>query len=227
MSHLDAAAQQVAQAQAAWQEARQELAGQSSDARTLAVDAHHLVPAEEGLAGLGREVARQGEAAERVRLLAEQITHQAQTATARASEAETAARCIGDKLAAVGTAVDQAVSDAAQARALVEQALALVGGAGAGCGMDIGAGALRGELDSLVRRGWMRDAHSMVIKEFAKELAFELGTNYVLEPAVERALGVDGGVGLDALVDAIRDHHPVLRAQVEEAVDAVRSRLGL
>lgn len=225
VSGLPDAVERAGGLNAEWNTVRDDLATHWTDSRGVATDSLHLTPAAESLGGVTSELAKQNESATVAVSLCERTGELAVRAELAADQVQESLRVADEERVSARELAVEAREASSASTALVDDALASLSRAGARCGQATSLASLRADLDQAVRRGWVNDARRAFAKEFATELAWELGTK-AIESTVETAIGRDG-VDLDGIVEVIRESHGVMRAQIVHAVGVVRSRLGL
>lgn len=206
---------------------RTDLRSTWADARAKALDAQHLQPASDDYHTVESRLAAFDESSEKAAALAAEAMHQSAAATKSVDSTHDAALAANEATAEATVAGTRARDEARIAQSLVDQALRELSTAGGGCAPGMSVGAVEGELASRVQGSWTSAARGMLLRAFEEEVAWIVGVKAV-EKTIERALGVSGGVdNVDAIADVVRDSHQVMRAQVVEAIESAKRRLGL
>lgn len=197
-----------------------------NDTRAQGIEHAYLQPAQDDVGEVGRHLARQDEASDqasdRLRLVVK-FSEEAQAQTRVVHEQGEGSHQAASQ---VQNLVNRAREEARHAQAQVDQAMRALSAAGARCGMSTSTGALEGELRSIVSGRWQAEAKAMMAGMVAKELAWQVGPK-VVAGLSERALSLEAGLELDEIAAVVREHHPVMRAQVEDAIKTVKKRLGI
>lgn len=207
-----------------WRGIRSELARVWSDARATAIDAQHLAPAGEAMAGQSAELTRQEEATLKAQELSRLAVGHAQEADRRRGKAEAALASAREHVAAALGSAAEAVAGAGSARREVDEALRLVGRAGVGCGQAVGVASLRADLTDRVRQGRVNQARRAIAKAAAVEVVWTLAPKAV-EAGLEAWSGRLAGVDLGDLADALHQNGPVMAKQVTDALGMFWSKL--